>query len=147
MSQSQNFSGSLRPGKVLPPKDVLRPKELLRTSRMHAHRCHSGAPWRKEYADLTDAETENELPYISKSEFDSFTLIDDAIERAKSHDAIVGNNGNLIIIVNFPYEIGFDASRRRRTDIATVIVDPRSAEVITVFPGRPSNTGMPLPVV
>lgn len=153
MSESPKNAGPLRPGKLLPPRDKLRPAVLLRTSRLHAHRCHSGAPWHEDYADLTDAETKKKLPYRTKSVFDSFTLIDDAIERANSHDAIVGMNGNLIIIVNFPYEVGFvflkdpgtNTLRDRRTDIATVIVDPKTGEVITVFPGRPSNEAMPLP--
>jgi hypothetical protein len=85
------------------------------------------------------------LPFQGKSEFDSFSLIDDAIAESVDANAIVGANGNLIVVVNFGHEVGFDAQRNRRTELATVVLDSRTGEVITVFPGRPGDNSFPLP--
>jgi hypothetical protein len=56
---------------------------------------------------------------------------------------VVGTNGNFIVLVDFGYDVGFDALWNRRTSIATVIMKA-TGEIITVFPGRPEFFPMPV---
>jgi hypothetical protein len=110
---------------------------------MHGRQRHGGAPWHPDYVHETLAipRAKNKLPYETKSSFDTVTLINDAITKSVKLPAIVGENGNLIMMVDFGYEIGFDASRRRRTSVVSVVCDP-TGEIITVFPGRPSDNNI-----
>jgi hypothetical protein len=126
---------AIPPGTVLDPDSPLRPK-IVRSSLLHAHQFHSGAPWAEEYEKETLAIGSNRLPYQGKSTFDSRSLIEDAIAKADSLPALVSYNGNLLVFVEFGHEVGFDATRRRRTSLATVVMTPRS-ELLSVYPGLP----------
>lgn len=132
---------SLRAGTILLPGNKLRPK-AFRSPRLHARQRHSGAPWHPDYVEETIALPGNKLPYHSKSEFFTVSLIDDAINMEPDFPAIVGYNGNLIVMIGFGYEIGYDALRRRNTEVATVIM-AQTGEIITVFPGRPADNKIP----
>jgi hypothetical protein len=134
-------SQPLPSGTVLMPDDRLRPQPLT-SSLLHARQGHNGAPWHEDYRDLTEAKAGNKLPFEDKSRFDSITFIGEAVELSKDAPAIVGHNGNLLVVVNFGREIGYDAKGQRRTDIATVVLNSHTGEVITVFPGRGS---IPIP--
>lgn len=135
----------LRPGTVLELGNVLRPR-LFKSPELHARQRHSGAPWHPDYVDETIALKGNRLPYHDRSEFDSVELIDEAIKKAEYTTGLIGKNGNILIFVDFGHEVGFDALRRRRTSVVTVVAYP-VGEVITVFPGRPKDSAIPTPLV
>jgi hypothetical protein len=122
---------------ILEPGDPLR-RSMYRTSLLHARQYHSGAPWHPDYRDEMEALDSNRLPDAGKSTFDSFTFIDDAIEQSKKLPALVSYNGNLIVLVDFGHEIGFDVPNSRRTSVATVVIK-QSGELLTVYPGLPSK--------
>lgn len=132
---------SVPPGTVLVPGDKLRPP-LLTSCLLHARQGHNGAPWHEDYRDETDRQYKKRLPFENKSRFDSVTLMTDAIELARDAVAVVADNGNLVMIVNFGFVAGYDAVNKRRTDIAAVVQDPITGEVVSVYPGRPT---LPLP--
>ena len=138
-------SEPLREGTVLLPGDKARPRPH-RSPRLHARQRHSGAPWHPDYAEETVSLPGQKLPYSNKSEFFTSSIIDDAIAKSDEFPAIVGPKGNLLVIVNFGHEIGYDSLRRRNTELATVVID-QTGELITVFPGRPADNSMPLPKV
>ena len=132
-------------GTVLLPGAKARPK-AYKSPRLHARQRHSGAPWHPDYVEETEALPGKKLPYVNKSEFFSASLIEEAIAKEPDFPAIVGPQGNLIVVINLGHEVGYDAVRRRNTDLATVVL-AQTGELITVFPGRPADGSMPLPRV
>lgn len=135
----------LKPGTVLPPGHKLRPK-IDSSTMWHARQGHSGAPWHPDYRTKTEEIDGIELPFEGKSLFDSVTFFKEAIELTANANAIVQPNGNLLFIVNFGHEVGFDERAKQRTEIASVVVKQISGKVVTVFPGRPDNQRIPLPI-
>lgn len=145
-------TSSLRPGMVLEPGDTLRPRPVP-GSYMHARQAHSGAPWHPDYRADTEkkdskriAKGDKSLPFHDRSYFDSIELILEAIGRSNERPALVAENLNLLIFVDFGYEIGFDTQTGHRTTMATVVLEP-TGKVATVHPGRPKFDSIPLPRV
>ena len=114
-----------------------RPKPFV-GPRTHARLRHDYATWHEDHRTAALKSSKEKLPFENRSKFDTFQIVEDAIERSIEFPAVVedGSNRNFVIAFDMGYDVGYDARAKGRTSAVTVVLSP-IGEVITVHPGTP----------